>query len=102
MCGCPKHQDENAACDCLCDAHRNFEAARDLAMRRYDVIVALEAERDEFDRRAEVAEAQLAGIREVLADEWLNGRILPAALGAPDQARMRAIEQIITGNPSGA
>ena len=46
MCGCKKHLDESQQCTCICDEHANFEAARDLAMRRFDAIRELEAERD--------------------------------------------------------
>lgn len=88
MCGCEKHQDDAQPCTCICDEHRNFEAARDLAMRRYHAIVEVEAERD-------AAQQQLAAIRKVLADDWLNGRILPAYLGSENAARMRAIIAIM-------
>lgn len=38
MCGCPKHHDETADCTCVCEEHQNFEAARALAMSRYDLL----------------------------------------------------------------
>jgi hypothetical protein len=41
MCGCNKHQEATAACTCICDEHRNFELARDLASNRYDIITDL-------------------------------------------------------------
>lgn len=36
MCGCRKHFDETADCDCVCPEHRNFDAAYALAMSHYD------------------------------------------------------------------
>lgn len=88
MCGCKKHQDDAQPCDCICEEHRNFEAARDLAMRRYHVIVEVEAQRD-------AAQQQLAAIRKVLGDDWLRGRVLPRYVGAESDARLRAIAAII-------
>lgn len=73
MCGCEKHQDDSKPCDCICDAHENFEAARDLAMRRHDAIVELEAEneqlqheRDGARKRAEAAEQRLRAIESIV------------------------------------
>lgn len=93
MCGCEKHNDESAPCTCICDAHRNFEAARDLAISRYHAIVQLEAERD-------AAQQKLEAIQRVLTDEWLHGRVLPRYVGAENDARVRAITAII--NPEEA
>lgn len=90
MCGCEKHNDESAPCTCICDSHRNFEAARDLAVQRYHAIVEVEAERD-------AARQKLEAIEQVLADDWLHGRILPAYLGAENAARMGAIRRIVLG-----
>lgn len=90
MCGCEKHNDESAPCTCICDSHRNFEAARDLAVKRYHEIVELADELDE-------ANAKLAAVRKVLADEWVRGRVLPRMVGAEDQARVTAIRRIMLG-----
>lgn len=76
MCGCEKHRDESAPCTCICDAHANFEAARDLAMRRYHAIKSLERENDQLqgERDAAVARAERA------------------------EERLRAIESIVEGH----
>lgn len=109
MCGCEKHTDKSAPCTCICDSHRNFEAARDLAMSRYHAIQSLERELAEVEEtrerwmsraleaeeRAKAAERKLAEVQAVLADEWARGRVLPRMVGAEDQARVRAIAAII-------
>lgn len=75
MCGCEKHRDEAAPCDCICDEHANFEAARDLAMRRHDAIVVLEREleqvketREKWMSRALEAEERAKGAEQRLRD----------------------------------
>lgn len=87
MCGCERHLDKTAPCDCICDEHANFEAARDLAMRRYDAIVALQREhdeladeRDEWRERAQSAEQRLRdieGIAEGHVGEIAAGQLPP-------------------------
>lgn len=63
MCGCEQHHDPDAACTCICDEHRNFERARDLAFVRMDEIRKL---------RAEVA--RLTAILDAEQDETAHGR----------------------------
>lgn len=63
MCGCQKHHDDTQPCTCICPEHGNFEAARDLAMRRYETIRtqanrAEKAERTLAEVTAERDEAQ--------------------------------------------
>jgi hypothetical protein len=72
MCGCERHHDRAADCTCICPEHGNFQRAYDLAMSRYDDIVALResqsALRAELDAlRGRVA--ALAGRRDVVFPE---------------------------------
>jgi hypothetical protein len=83
MCGCKRHGDKDASCTCICPEHRNFDAAYDLAMRRYDEIRELRARFDEAQREALYA-ARDALYRgegpdmfedsDIVYGEWLSNR----------------------------
>ena len=119
MCGCKKHLDESQQCTCICDEHANFEAARDLAMRRFDAIRELEAEvfkqRRKFDsmaffsdyhaKRARSAEAErdaalstIAKVREAVSghpkcDRYEDGDAITCGWKNAYASVVRAIEE---------
>jgi hypothetical protein len=42
MCGCDKHSDPQAKCECLCTEHRNFELAQKMAVQARKQLIKLE------------------------------------------------------------
>lgn len=66
MCGCPKHHDETAECTCICEEHRNFEAARELAMSRYDLL------KECVEARQELQAVALSAIRGLMLSDNLG------------------------------
>lgn len=66
MCGCPKHHDETADCTCICVEHRNFDAARELAMSRYDLL------KECVEARLELQQVALSAIRGLMLSDNLG------------------------------
>lgn len=49
MCGCARHGNLLARCNCICPEHKNFELASTLASDRYNTIVELKARVEELE-----------------------------------------------------
>lgn len=101
MCGCEKHQNKKAECTCICPAHKNFEMAYDLAMERYDTIVALsekvgelEASRDEWAKLASEA-----GVREQEAHKRADDAEKKVAEQATVIAMVAEYQRLHSENP---
>jgi len=72
-------------------ANAAVEAERLLAERTRSFEDAVKVANAEKAKHLE-AERRIAAVEEILAPEWIHGRVLPAYLGAEQVARLRAIE----------
>jgi len=67
------------------------------AMSEFDAREVM-ADAMKYLKRAKEAEAKLAAIEEILEPEWIQGKVLPAYLGAENAARMGAIMRVWNDN----
>ena len=84
MCGCDKHNNRRATCTCICPAHKNFQAAYDLARARYDVILGLQENLDLLRKDNAVLSGQVARVQalahgsQVFSESILQALAIPA------------------------
>jgi len=94
MCGCAKHGNRKAECTCICPEHGNYQLAYDLAMSRYDVILALQSEvkrlADALQAVTVPTENERERVRLIVAESIGGGNIRLGAIASVTDALIAA------------